>query len=70
MHIVQYIALLASKQEAQITVVYLPSEVIALMLMEPSKSLRQIIYIKLNKVKNSIWPEANQLASYRAYLRI
>ena len=34
------------------------------------QSLKQIIYIKLKKVKNSIWPEANYLASYRAYLRI
>ena len=35
---------------------------IALMLMHPSKCLKQIIQKKLNRVKNPNWPEANQLA--------
>ena len=36
----------------------------ALMLVGPNKCLRQIIQIKLNRVKDPIWPEANQLAIY------
>ena len=45
---------------------YLPSAVfIALMLVGPSKSLKQIIWIKHNRVKNPSWLEANQLAIYR-----
>ena len=35
---------------------------IALMLVWPSKCLKQIIQIKLNRAKNSSWPGANQLA--------
>ena len=66
MHIVQCIALLASKQGGINNNPLLSFEAIALMLMGPSKSLKQVIYIKLNKVKNPIWPEANHLASYRA----
>ena len=31
----------------------------------PSKCLKQIIQIKLNRVKNPNWPEANQLAIYK-----
>ena len=38
---------------------------IALMLVGPSKCLKQIIQIKLNRVKNPNWPEANQLAIYK-----
>ena len=37
----------------------------ALMLVGPSKCLKQIIQIKLNRVKDPIWPEANQLAIYK-----
>ena len=33
----------------------------ALMLVGPSKCLKQIIQIKLKRVKNPNWPEANQL---------
>ena len=45
---------------------YLPSAVfIALMLVGPSKSLKQIIWIKHNRVKNPSWLEANQLAIYK-----
>ena len=36
----------------------------ALMLVGPSKCLKQIIQIKLNRVKDTILPEANQLAIY------
>ena len=35
------------------------------MLMGPSKYLKQIIQIKLNRVKNPNWPNANQLAIYK-----
>ena len=38
---------------------------IALMLGHPSKCLKQIIQMKLNRVKNPNWPEANQLAIYK-----
>ena len=38
---------------------------IALMLVGPGKCLKQIIQIKLNRVKNPNWPEANQLAIYK-----
>ena len=31
----------------------------------PSKCVKQIIHIKLNRVKNPNWPEANQLAIYK-----
>ena len=45
---------------------YLPSSVsIALILVAPCKCLKQIIQIKLNRVKNPNWPEANQLAFYK-----
>ena len=45
---------------------YLPSSVfIALMLVPPCKCLKQIIQIKLNRVKNPNCPEANQLAFYK-----
>ena len=37
---------------------------IALMLVHPSKCLKQIIQMKLNRVKNPNWLEANQLAIY------
>ena len=37
----------------------------ALMLVGPSKCLKQIIQIDLNKLKNPNWPEANQLAIYK-----
>ena len=37
----------------------------ALMLVGPSKCLKQIIQIKVNRVKNHSWPEANQLAIYK-----
>ena len=47
-------------------VLCLPSAVfIALTLVRPSKCLKQIIQIKLNRVKNPNWPEANQLAIYK-----
>ena len=36
-----------------------------LMLVGPCKCLKQIIQIKLNRVKDPIWPEANQLAIYK-----
>ena len=50
-----------------IPLIYLPSAVfIALMLVGPSKWLKQIIQIELNRVKNPNWPEANlQLAIYK-----
>ena len=35
------------------------------MLAGPSKCLKQIIQIELNRVKNPNWPEANQLAIYK-----
>ena len=35
------------------------------MLVGPSKYLKQIIQIDLNRVKNPNWSEANQLAIYR-----
>ena len=35
------------------------------MLVGPSKYLKQIIQIELNKVKNPNCPEANQLAIYK-----
>ena len=42
---------------------YLPSAVfIALMLVGLSKYLKKINQMKLNRVKNTNWPEANQLA--------
>ena len=44
---------------------YLPSAVfIALMLVGLSKCLKKINQMKLNRVKNTNWPEANQLAIY------
>ena len=46
---------------------YLPSAVfIAQVLVGPSKQLKQILFqIEHHIVKNSNWPEANQLAIYR-----
>ena len=45
---------------------YLPSAVfIALMLVGPSKYLKQTIQNELNRVKNPNWVEANQLAIYK-----
>ena len=45
---------------------FLPSVVfIALMLVGREKVLKQKIQIKLNRVKNPNWPEANQLAIYK-----
>ena len=38
---------------------------IAQVLLGPSKQLKQIIQIEHNIVKNSNWPEANQLAIYK-----
>ena len=35
------------------------------MLVGPSKCLKQIIQIELNRVKYPNWPEANQLAIYK-----
>ena len=35
------------------------------MLVGPSKCLKQIIQIELNRVKNPNWPEANKLAIYK-----
>ena len=35
------------------------------MIVGPSKCLKQIIQIELNRVKNPNWPEANQLAIYK-----
>ena len=37
----------------------------ALMLVGPSKCLKQIILLELNRVRNPNWPEANQLAIYK-----
>ena len=34
------------------------------MLVGPSKYLKQVIRLELNRVKNPNWPEANQLAIY------
>ena len=39
--------------------------ILALMLVGPSKCLKQTIQIELNRVKNPNWPEANQLAIYK-----
>ena len=36
----------------------------ALILVGPSKCLKQVIQIKLNRVKDPTWPKANQLAIY------
>ena len=45
---------------------YLPSAVfIALVLLGPSKYLKQTIQIELNRVKNPYWVGANQLAIYK-----
>ena len=45
---------------------YLSSAVIiALMLVGPSKYLKKILNMKLNRVKNPNWPEAKQLAIYK-----
>ena len=53
-------------QPHPIIVNYLPSAVFtALMLEGPNKWLKQINQIKLNRVKNLKWPEANQLAIYK-----
>ena len=53
-------------QPRPIIVNYLPSAVyIALMLEGPNKWLKQINQIKLNRVKNLKWSEANQLANYK-----
>ena len=35
------------------------------MLVGPCKCVKQIIQIKLNRVKNPNWPKANQLAIYK-----
>ena len=35
------------------------------MLVEPRKCLKQIIQMKLDRVMNPNWPEANQLANYK-----
>ena len=35
------------------------------MLVGPSRCLKQITEIELNRVKNPSWPEANQLAIYK-----
>ena len=35
------------------------------MLVRPSKYLKQIIQIELNRINNPNWPEANQLAIYK-----
>ena len=43
---------------------------IALMLVHPSKCLKQIIQKKLNRVKNPNWPEANQLVILQAWSTI
>jgi len=40
---------------------------IAQVLLGPSKQLKQIIQIEHNIVKNSNWPEANQLAIYKPW---
>ena len=42
-----------------------PAVFIALMLVGPRKFLKQIVQIKLNRVKNPNWREANQLAIYK-----
>ena len=50
---------------------YLSSAVfIALMLVGPSKCLKQIIQIKLNRVKNPSWPEANPAGYSQTWWRI
>ena len=43
---------------------------IALMLVHPSKCLKQIIQKKLNRVKNPNWPEANQVAILQAWTTV
>ena len=43
---------------------------IALMLVHPSKCLKQIIQKKLNRVKNHNWLEANQLAILQAWTTV
>ena len=35
------------------------------MLVRPSKYLKQIIQIELNRVENPNWPEANHMAIYK-----
>ena len=35
------------------------------MLVGPSKCVKQIIQIEVNRVKNPNWPEANQLTIYK-----
>ena len=45
---------------------YLPSAVfLALRLVGPSKCLKQIIQMKVNRAKNPNWPETNQLSIYK-----
>ena len=51
-----------------IIIIYLHSAVfivLNVMLVAPSKCLTQITQIKLKRIKNSIWPEANQLAIFK-----
>ena len=43
---------------------------IALMLVHPSKCLKQIIQKKLNRVKNPNWPEPNQLVILQAWTTV
>ena len=43
---------------------------IALMLVHPSKCLKQIIQKKLNRVKNRNWLGANQLAILQAWTTV
>ena len=40
------------------------------MLVGPSKCLKQLLQIKLNRVKNPNWPETNRLAILQAWPRI
>ena len=40
------------------------------MLVGPSKCIKEIIQIELNRVKNPNWPEANQLAIYREQIQL
>ena len=47
------------------SVIYRRQCIIALMLVGPSKCVKQIIQIELNRVKNPNWLEANQLAIYK-----
>ena len=45
---------------------YLPSAVfLAIRLVGPSKCLKQIIQMKVNRAKNPNWPETNQLSIYK-----